>query len=142
MHISNKCSVAVHCLLFIHEYGAQTRVTSELLSKSTGINPVTIRNILSAMKKDGILTVKPGTGGAVLCCPPEQIDLCRIYTALEPDFAEKLIGLHPRPSEHCPVGQDIHRVLGNAHRRIQEDLRTSLASVSLADVIADYHRPQ
>lgn len=140
MHISNKCSVAVHCLLFIHEYGAQTRVTSELLSKSTGSNPVTIRSILSALKKAGILSCLPGTGGATLSCPPEEIDLCRVCSALEPDFAEKLIGVHSQPSQLCPVGRDIHRVLENTYRHVQEDLRASLRSITLADVIADYHQ--
>ena len=47
MHISNKCSIAVHCLIFINEYGKEKKVTSELLSLSTGCNPVTIRNIIS-----------------------------------------------------------------------------------------------
>ena len=40
MHISNKCSIAVHCLIFIFEYGTEKKVTSELLSLSTGCNPV------------------------------------------------------------------------------------------------------
>ena len=62
MHIS-KCSIAVHCLIFINEYGKEKKVTSELLSLSTGCNPVTIRNIISALKKDGIIDVKSGTGG-------------------------------------------------------------------------------
>ena len=57
MHISTKCSVAIHCLVFIYEYGECKKVTSELLSLSTGSNPVTIRNILSALKKDGILSM-------------------------------------------------------------------------------------
>ena len=59
MHISNKCSIAVHCLIFIFEYGTEKKVTSELLSLSTGCNPVTIRNILSALKKDGIIEEEP-----------------------------------------------------------------------------------
>lgn len=67
MHISNKCSIAVHCLIFIFEYGTEKKVTSELLSLSTGCNPVTIRNILSALKKDGIIEVKSGTGGSHPC---------------------------------------------------------------------------
>ena len=36
MHISNKCSIAVHCLVFLSEYGEREKVTSELLSCSTG----------------------------------------------------------------------------------------------------------
>ena len=66
MHVSNKCSIAIHCLIFIHEYGTENKVTSELLSLSTGCNPVTLRSILSALKKSGVLDVKPGTGGATL----------------------------------------------------------------------------
>ncbi len=58
MHISTKCSIAIHCLVFIYEYGEKAKVTSELLSRSSGINPVTIRNILSSLKKSGIILVR------------------------------------------------------------------------------------
>ncbi len=51
MQLSMKCSVAVHCLIFIHETENSVKVTSTLLSQSTGVNPVVIRNILSALKK-------------------------------------------------------------------------------------------
>ena len=51
MQISKKCSIAIHCLVFINAYGRQKKVTSELLSLSTGCNPVTIRNILSSLKR-------------------------------------------------------------------------------------------
>ena len=33
-----------------------------------------------------------GTGGTRLACPPEEIDLCRVFTALEPDCLDKLAG--------------------------------------------------
>ena len=78
MHISNKCSIALHCLLFIHEYGGAKKVTSELLSLSTGCNPVTIRNLISAMRKDGIIDVKSGTGGATIAVPLREITLYRV----------------------------------------------------------------
>ena len=84
MHISNKCSIAVHCLIFINEYGKENKVTSELLALSTGCNPVTIRNIISAMKKDGIIDVKFGTGGATLAVPMQDISLYRICAAVDP----------------------------------------------------------
>ena len=73
MHISTKCSVAIHCLIFIYEYGDKQKVTSELLALSTGINPVTIRNIISSLKKDGIISVKFGTGGTTLNCSPDEV---------------------------------------------------------------------
>lgn len=140
MHISTKCSVAIHCLLFIHEYGGQKKVTSELLSLSTGSNPVTIRNILSALKKDGILSVKFGTGGAEILCPLEEITLYRICKAIEPDFLSKLIGVHPMPSSLCPIGRNIHRVLDSSYEKIYQDLRKSLEEITLGDIVRDYHK--
>lgn len=94
MHISTKCSVAIHCLIFIYEYGDTKKVTSELLSLSSGTNSVTIRNILSALKKDGIISIKFGTGGATMNCPLNEITLYRICKAIEPDFLTKLFGIH------------------------------------------------
>ena len=63
MQLSMKCSVAVHYLLFIWEARGKVRVTSTLLAQSTGCNPVVIRNILSALKKAGLITVSRGQGG-------------------------------------------------------------------------------
>ena len=86
MHISTKCSIAIHCLVFIYEYGEKAKVTSELLSRSSGINPVTIRNILSSLKKSGIILVRSGTGGATISCPPDTVSLYDICKTLEPEF--------------------------------------------------------
>lgn len=139
MQISTKCSVAIHCLVFIHEYGEQKKVTSELLSLSTGSNPVTIRNILSALKKEGILCVKFGTGGATINCPLKEITLYRIYKTIEPDFLSKLIGVHALPSPLCPVGKNIHEVLDSSYKKIREDLYMSLQKITMQDIIDDYH---
>ena len=125
MHISNKCSIAIHCLIFIHEYEHETKVTSELLSLSTGCNPVTIRNLLSALKKDGLLTVKPGTGGAALAVPPEEITLYRICNAV--------------PSPFCPVGRNIRAVLDDTYETLRADMVASMKSVTLDQILADYH---
>ena len=43
MQISMKCSIAVHCLIFIYEAREKARVTSTLLAQSTSCNPVVIR---------------------------------------------------------------------------------------------------
>ena len=139
MHISTKCSVAIHCLIFIYEYGESQKVTSKLLSLSTGTNPVTIRNIISSLKKDGVISVKFGTGGATLICPPNEITIYRICKAIEPDFISKLIGVHPLPSPLCPIGTNIHNVLDFSYQKIRNDLCGSLKSITLEDITSDYH---
>lgn len=142
MHLSTKYSIAVHCLVFIYEYGEKTKITSELLALSTGCNPVTIRNIISSLKKDGILSVKFGTGGTAIRCPLNEITLYRIYAALEPDFLSKLIGLHPAPSPFCPVGRNIHNLLDTSYNQVRDDLRRSLQSVTMEEIIDQYHNIQ
>lgn len=139
MHISAKCSIAVHCLIFVHEYGARQKVTSDLLAQSTGSNPVTIRTILSALKKAGILAVRPGTGGTTLLCPPEEITLYQICQAVEPGFTAKCIGIHPMPSQLCPVGRTIHSVLDSSYQKVLDDLCESLRSVTLKQILINYH---
>lgn len=140
MHISTKCSIAIHCLIFISEYGDTQKVTSNLLSLSTGVNPVTIRNITSALKKDGIISVRFGTGGTTLNCPPGEITLYRICKAIEPDFASKLIGIHPLPSPLCPVGKNIHRVLDCSYQKVSNDLCESLKHITFESILSDYHQ--
>lgn len=139
MHISAKCSIAIHCLIFIYEYEEKQKVTSELLSLSTGTNPVTIRNIISSLKKDGIISVKFGTGGATLNCPLNEITLYRIYRAIEPDFCSKLIGIHALPSPLCPIGKNIHNVLDFSYQKVRNNLCESLNGITLEDIISDYH---
>ncbi|EOS24132.1 hypothetical protein C806_02174 [Lachnospiraceae bacterium 3-1] len=140
MHISTKCSIAVHCLVFIYEYGNVKKVTSELLSLSTGSNPVTIRNILSSLKKVGVISIKSGTGGAALAAPLQEITLYQIYKAIEPDFMKKLIGVHAMPSPFCPVGKNIHKVLDCSYQKIKNDLCNSLQAITMENIIADYHQ--
>ena len=140
MHISTKCSIAVHCLLFIHEYSPVTKVTGDLISGSTKTNPAITRSILSLLKKAGILEIRSGTGGAVLASSPEDISLLAVFQAVEPDFAKKMIGIHENPSAHCPVGSRIGQVLKISYDKVYQDLCTSLSGITLADIIEDYGR--
>lgn len=137
MQISMKCSVAVHCLLFIWEARGKVRVTSTLLAQSTGCNPVVIRNILSALKKAGLITVPRGQGGAELCRNPAQITLHEIYAALEPDGLSSLIGIHPCDGRACPVAQNIRRVLRRPYHQIEDAIAKTMDGITLASMIQD-----
>ena len=137
MQLSMKCSVAVHCLLFIWEARGKARVTSTLLAQSTGCNPVVIRNILSALKKAGLITVPRGQGGAELCRDPEQITLYQIYAALEPQGLTSLIGIHPCDGRACPVAQNIRRVLRRPYRQIEDAIAATMDDITLASQIQD-----
>ena len=140
MQISMKCSVAVHCLIFIHEAQGKVKVTSNLLAQSTGCNPVVIRNIFSALKKAGIIAVTRGTGGAELRMPPSEITLYMIYQALEPEGLSSLIGIHPCQGRNCPVAQNIHLVLQGPYQKIENAIRQTMETITLASMIEEFHK--
>lgn len=140
MQLSMKCSVAVHCLIFIYEARGAAKVTSSLLAQSTGVNPVVIRNILSALKKAGLITVARGTGGAELCREPEQVTLYQIYSALEPDGLSSLIGIHPCGQRPCPVARNIRKVLAGPYQKIEESIRAAMEETTLASMLEEFHR--
>lgn len=140
MYISTKCSVAVHCLIFMHEANGVAKVTSKLLAESTGCNPVFIRNILSALKKAGLITVPRGIGGAQLSTDPSQITLYQIYSALEPKGLSSLIGIHPCQGRACPVAQNIHQVLQKPYHQIEEAVQSTMENTTLQSMIDDFHR--
>lgn len=139
MQISMKCSVAVHCLIFIHEAQGITKVTSTMLAQSTGCNPVVIRNTISALKKAGLITVARGTGGARLCKTPSEITLYMIYNSLEPKGLSCLIGIHPCEGKPCPVAQNIHRVLQKPYKQIEASIRRTMEEITLQSMIDDFH---
>lgn len=139
MQISMRCSVAVHCLIFIYEAKGIVRVTSNLLAESTGSNPVVIRNILSALKRAGIITIPRGTGGAQLCADPSKITLYQIYAALEPNGITSLIGIHSCEGRLCPVAQNIHKVLQMPYQKIENAVKETMEGITLQSMIDDFH---
>ncbi len=140
MQISTRCSIAVHCLIFIREAGEDVKVTSNLLAQSTGSNPVVIRNILSALKKAGIITVARGTGGAQLCKEPSEITLYQIYCALEPDGLSTLIGIHPCDGRPCPVAQNIRKVLQKPYHAIEVSIQQTMEGITLQSMLDDFEQ--
>ena len=142
MRINTKCSVAIHCLLFLYEYGETQKVTSGMLALSTGCNPVVIRNLMSALKKAGIVEATVGKGGARLRQPPEEITLYRIYETVDPGCLDDLVGIHPLPTALCPIGRNIRTVLAVPYGKLQADVKKSLESYTLADIVLEYQKTQ
>ncbi len=138
MQISKRCSVAIHCLICIHEFGDSAKITSKQLALSTGCNPVIIRSIMSALKKSNIISSKPGTGGTTLRKDPNQINLLQICSCVEPNFLEKLVGEHTSASKFCPVGRSIHTILDKPYQKIRADVASSMAKITLAEILENY----
>jgi len=140
MRISTKCSIGLHCLIFIAEYGDRMKVTGELLARSTGCNPVMIRNILKDLRRAGLIRVARGVGGAHLDRTPEEVTVWDVYHALEGDGLEHLMGLHPNPSDRCPVGRGIASVLDGPYHEIGAAVRQAMERITLRRLLEDYRQ--
>lgn len=140
MQISMKCSIAIHCLLFINEANQKVKVTSNLLAESTGSNPVIIRNILSSLKKANIINIKPGTGGASLRQNIAEINLYTVYQAVEPKGLNSLIGIHSCDELMCPIAKNIKRVLKPAYEEVSNSVKQSMMNITLDNLVLEYHQ--
>ena len=139
MQLPVKSSLALHCLVVIYEFGEKQKVTSEKLALSTGSNPAAIRSIMSSLKKNGIIQIKSGTGGATLNLPPQEITVYRVCNAVKPEFCKNIFHIHSNPSPYCPVGRNIDSVLHKSYSTFESALEESLKTVTLADIIREYH---
>ena len=139
MRLNTKCSIALHCLIFIAQYEEKVKVTSELLAKSTGCNSAAIRSILNALQKADIISVVRGVGGAHLQCLPSELTLWKVYHALEPEGLEHFIGLHPNPSDQCPVGSRIESVLKEPYRKIGQAVKQQMENITLQQLLDHYN---
>lgn len=138
MRLNTRCSIALHCLVFIAEYENKVKVTSELLAKSTGCNPAAIRSILNILQKSDIISIVRGVGGAYLNREPESLTVWEVYHALEPDGLEHFIGIHPNPTEACPVGRHITSVLKKPYTEIGDAVRKAMEKITLQQLLDDY----
>lgn len=139
MRVSTKCSIAIHILIVLEVF-REEKLTSEILAKSTGCNPVVVRNVLGNLKKAGIVGVRRGTGGAFLTAAPQDINMAAVFEAVDPVSLEELMGLHPAPSQKCPVGKNIRALLEKPRLLVADSIRNALRSYTLQQILEDYYK--
>lgn len=137
MQISSRFTIAVHVLICIETFKKDMKTTSDFLASSVNVNPVVIRRILQQLKKAGIVEVKRGSGGADLARDPADITLLDVYTAVESVEEGRLFHFHENPNPQCPVGRNIHNILDDRLKRIQDAMEDQMRSVTIRDVMED-----
>ena len=137
MQISSRFTIAIHMLTCMENFKDEYKITSDFLASSINVNPVIIRRILSQLKEKGLIQVKRGTGGAAVVKPLEEITFLDVYQAVECIEENTLFHFHENPNLNCPVGRNIHHVLDDRLRRVQEAMERELEAITLADVVGD-----
>ena len=141
MQITSRFTIAVHIIACIDYFGSdEKRVTSEFMSLSTNVNPVIIRTVLSELKSAGIITARQGSGGAKLAKPLEEITLYDIYKAVDSVNKEGLFHFHENPNTECPVGKNIHYVMDERLKKVQDVMEQELKNMNIKDIVSDVRK--
>jgi Rrf2 family protein len=110
--------------------------SSTKLAMTVNTNPVVIRRLLVELHEAKLISTERGpAGGACLAKKPEKITLLEIYRAVDPG---DMFGGHPnQPSQQCPVGRAIPRVMDNLRQRITQAKERELKRITLATVLRE-----
>ena len=136
MKYSTKLSDTIHLLVFLY-LAEGDRITSAKIAESVKTNPAYIRQLMSALKKGGLITSDRGQANAALTRNVDRITMLDIYRAVECIDHGELFHFHENPNTDCPVGRNIHKILDDKLERVQNAMERELASITLADVKKD-----
>lgn len=137
MQISSRFTIAVHIFACIETFQEEYKITSEFLAASTNVNPVIIRKILAQLKSAQLVNVTRGSGGASIARPLDEITFLDIYCAVECVEEGELFHFHENPNPKCPVGKNIHLIMDDKLKEVQDAMERELASITLADIKGD-----
>ncbi|HCI84368.1 MAG TPA: transcriptional regulator [Lachnospiraceae bacterium] len=134
MQISSRFTIALHILTCVEFFKEEYKVTSEFLAGSINTNPVIIRKILGQLKKAGLISVARGTGGITVNRPLPEITFLDVYQAIEPVENGDLFHFHEEPNPKCPVGRNMHTLLDDKLKAIQDAMEEKMRTYTLEDL--------
>ena len=134
MQISSRFTIALHILTCVDTFQHQQKVTSEFLALSIGTNPVIIRKILTQLSGAGLIRVMRGTGGISLTRELSDISFYDVYEAIEPVEHGDLFHFHEAPNPGCPVGKNIHALLDDRLKAVQEAMEREMQRYTIEDL--------
>lgn len=135
MKYPTRLSDAVHILAFIALH-PDCELTSDKLAESVQTNPAYVRQLMSALRKGGLLTSVKGHPRPALAREPEKITLLDAYRAVEGDKPLLHQDTHTNPA--CGVGVNIQLVLRDFYLDIQKAAENRMREITLDDVLEKY----
>lgn len=136
MKYSRKLSDTIHCLAFI-ALGEKEHLTSAKIAESVKTNPAYIRQLMSALKKAGILSTTQGQAKACLTKPADRITMLDIYRAVEGE--KPLLHLDVDTNPECGIGILVQLSIGDFYQKIQRTAEEEMKKITLQDIIDRYH---
>lgn len=135
MKYSTKVSDAVHILAFIRLNPVDS-LSSSRIAESIRTNPGCVRQLMSALRKAGLLSSVRGHPRPALAKLPAEITLLDVYKAVEED--KPLLHLDTHTNPECGVGIYIQLSLQDYFDRIQETAEEEMKHITLQDILDRY----
>ena len=135
MKYPTRLSDAVHILAFIALY-PDCDLTSNKLAESVQTNPAYVRQLMSALRKGGLLVSVKGHPRPALAREPEKITLLDAYRAVEGNKPLLHQDIHTHPA--CGVGVNIQLVLRDCYDLVQARAEETMRSISLQEILDHY----
>jgi len=137
MKKDSKLSGVLHVLLHMAEY--KKPVTSEVLAKAMGTNPVVVRRVMSGLREQGYVRSEKGHGGGwEIACDLSKVTLHDIYNAIGKPSLLAMSNRTEMPG--CLVEQAVNASLNKAFSDAEELLLKCFGEVTLAKLSADFHQ--
>ena len=135
MKYPTKLSDAAHILAFIALH-PECDLTSGKLAESVQTNPAYVRQLMSVMRKGGLLLSVKGHPKPALAREPARISLLDIYRAVEGDKPLLHQDTHTNPA--CGVGVNIQLALRDCYDLVQAKAEDAMRSITLQEVLDRY----
>ncbi|OYR17123.1 transcriptional regulator family protein [Brucella grignonensis] len=117
----------------------QKPVTSEVLAKAMGTNPVVVRRVMGGLREQGYVRSEKGhRGGWEIACDLSKVTLRDIYNAIGKPSLLAVSNRTEMPG--CIVEQAVNASLNKAFHDAEELLLKRFDEVSLAMLSEDFHQ--
>ena len=135
MKYSTRLSDAVHILAFI-ALNPNGSLSSSSIAESIHTNPGCVRQLMSALRRAGLISSVKGHPRPALTRIPALITLLDVYRAVESE--KPLLHLDTHTNPECGVGIYIQLSLQDFFDQIQESAEKEMKSVTLQDILERY----
>lgn len=137
MKYSTRLSDAVHIALFIY-LNPNDDLSSAAIAASIQTHPSYVRQLMSSMKKAGLIACSRGLANPSLCRPLKAITLFDMYKAIEGDKPLLHQDTHTNPD--CGVGVNIQLALRDCYHAVQQKAEDEMKRITLQTVADLYEQ--
>ena len=135
MKYPTRLSDAVRILTFI-ALNPDCDLTSNKLAESVQTNPAYVRQLMSALRKGGLLVSVKGHPRPALAREPEKITLLDAYRAVEGNKPLLHQDIHTNPA--CGVGVNIQLVIRDCYDLVQQQAEKAMEAITLQEILDRY----